>query len=263
MVKNIKENYRVYIHIFPNQKTYIGITRQTVEKRWRNGLGYKNQPIYNQIKKYGWDNIKHIVLYENLSRQEAQLKEIELIQEYDSINNGYNISFGGGLGSDCWCEFEYNGIIYTAKELAEMSPYDLTYHDITNRINEHRWTIDKAINTPKGRRNVMFQYNGGMYSIKELYEMRQDKNLTYKQIKTRLLKHNWNVERALTQPNDTKLQPSGVGTCLFEYKGKKYNSYELCKLSNVNDLKPVDITTRINKHGWTVHRAITQPKRKR
>ena len=80
MVKNIKENYKVYVHIFPNQKTYIGITRQDVEKRWQNGFGYKNQPIYEKIQKYGWDNIKHAVLYENLNRQEAQSKEIELMK---------------------------------------------------------------------------------------------------------------------------------------------------------------------------------------
>ena len=186
-----------------------------------------------------------------------------MIQKYDSINNGYNISLGGGVGSDCWCEFEYNGIIYTAKELAEMSPYNLTYHDITNRVNEHKWTIEKAINTPKGRRNVKFQYNGNIYSIKELYEMRKDKNLTYKQIKTRLLKHDWDVDRALTQSNSIKQQPHGTGTCLFEYKGKKYNSYELCLLSAVEGLTPMDITNRINNHGWTVERAITQAKRKR
>ena len=50
--------YSVYIHIFPNQKVYIGITKQEVKKRWKLGEGYKGQDyVYKAIKKYGWANI--------------------------------------------------------------------------------------------------------------------------------------------------------------------------------------------------------------
>lgn len=255
-------NYKTYVHIFPNGKTYVGITRQDIERRWCNGAGYKHQPIYQKILEYGWKNIDHIVLHENLTREQAQDMEIELIKELDSINNGYNVSCGGNIGSDSWCEFEYDGIIYTAKELAEMSKYDLSGHDITNRINEHGWSIEKALNTPKGRRNVTFYYEGRELTVKELYNIRKLEDLSYSQIKNRLLKYKWDPERAISQPANVKLQPSSVGTCKFEYDGKYYNSYELCQISVVPDLKPIDITTRINKHGWTVERAITQPKRK-
>lgn len=41
MEKN-KENYTVYIHNFPNGKSYVGITGQLPEKRWKNGWGYKH-----------------------------------------------------------------------------------------------------------------------------------------------------------------------------------------------------------------------------
>lgn len=33
--------YKVYKHTFPNGKKYIGITKLTVENRWRSGKGYK------------------------------------------------------------------------------------------------------------------------------------------------------------------------------------------------------------------------------
>ena len=90
-----ENNYNVYMHIFPNGKKYIGITRQKVEKRWSNGEGYKEQPLYQDILKYGWDNIEHIVLFSNISKSEAQELEIELIKKYNTIENGYNISKGG------------------------------------------------------------------------------------------------------------------------------------------------------------------------
>lgn len=258
-----EENYKVYLHTFPNGKMYVGITRQNVEDRWQNGYGYKKQPIYSEILKYGWDNIKHEVLFTNLDKNNAQIKEKELIQKYNTINNGYNISIGGSCGSDCWCEFEYDGIVYTAKELAEMSKYDLTYHDITTRINCHKWTIEKALNIPKQKRGYKFEYNGKMLTLKELYKVRINRDLTYNQIRTRILKYKWDIERALTQPNNKKKQPKGSGACLFEYNGEKYNSYQLCLLSPLDDLLPQDITDRINRRGWSIERALTQPKRKR
>lgn len=90
--------YKVYKHVFPNNKIYIGITKQDVKKRWKNGYGYeKGLPIRNAIDKFGWLNIEHIVLFDNLSKQEAEQKEIELIKKYKSTNRKYcyNITNGG------------------------------------------------------------------------------------------------------------------------------------------------------------------------
>lgn len=93
-----KQTYKVYKHTFPNGKVYIGITFRDVKKRWGNGNNYKNNRyIDNAIKKYGWDNIKHEVLFDGLSKEDAEKKEIELIQHYKSNNQeyGYNITNGG------------------------------------------------------------------------------------------------------------------------------------------------------------------------
>ena len=93
-----ERNYCVYRHISPSDKVYIGITGQyPPEKRWLNGRGYKNSYFYNAIQKYGWDNIRHEILYTGLTKEEAEEKEIELIAKYQSNNRqfGYNISNGG------------------------------------------------------------------------------------------------------------------------------------------------------------------------
>lgn len=92
------DNYKVYMHLFPNGKKYIGITKQKLNERWRKGNGYrKNSLVYKAINKYGWDNIKHISLLENLSKEQAENKEIELIAFYKSNNPkyGYNVANGG------------------------------------------------------------------------------------------------------------------------------------------------------------------------
>lgn len=62
-------------------------------------IGYKGQYFHKAILKYGWNNIEHKVLFYNLSKEEAEEKEIQLIKKYRSnnINFGYNIENGGHI----------------------------------------------------------------------------------------------------------------------------------------------------------------------
>lgn len=91
-------NYIVYEHVFPNSKKYVGITCQKKNRRWRFGKGYSfNIRMTNAIKKYGWENIAHNVLYSNLTQEEAEEIERRLIKEQDLTDpdKGYNYSIGG------------------------------------------------------------------------------------------------------------------------------------------------------------------------
>ena len=73
----MQKSYYVYVHKFPNYKVYIGITNQKPERRWSNGSGYYRQKyIANAIKKYGWNNIEHKILFEGLSKKEASFGDI-------------------------------------------------------------------------------------------------------------------------------------------------------------------------------------------
>lgn len=88
----------LYMHISPSGKKYIGITKQKPLNRWKNGEGYKrNEYFYRAILKYGWDNFEHRILYSDLSEEEANQKEYELIKLYDLTNpqKGYNLRAGG------------------------------------------------------------------------------------------------------------------------------------------------------------------------
>lgn len=91
--------YVVYMHKTPSNKVYIGITSQKPEKRWNEGLSY-NKYFTNAIIKYGWDNIEHIIMAENLSKEDACKMEQELISKYKSTDSkfGYNITIGGNVG---------------------------------------------------------------------------------------------------------------------------------------------------------------------
>lgn len=90
--------WSVYKHTSPSGKVYIGITSKEPKIRWNSGHGYRKcKAFWNAIVKYGWDNIKHEVLYEGLSKSDAEKLEKDLIAFYKSTDfkYGYNISTGG------------------------------------------------------------------------------------------------------------------------------------------------------------------------
>lgn len=92
-------SYIVYMHENKiNNKKYIGITNCSMRKRSNNGKGYKGcTKFYNAIEKYGWDNFRHKILYKGLSKEEAELKEKEMIKQYNTQVDGYNINEGGNV----------------------------------------------------------------------------------------------------------------------------------------------------------------------
>lgn len=97
-------NYYVYKHTSPNGKIYIGITND-IKRRWQgNGREYlKSSPHFAEaIKLYGWDNIKHEILNQNVSKNKAEELEKQYIKEYDTQNpkKGYNIAEGGTGGNN-------------------------------------------------------------------------------------------------------------------------------------------------------------------
>ena len=136
-----KRKYFVYKHTVPNGKVYIGITcSKSVELRWFGGMGYsQNHAFYEDIKKYGWDNILHEILYHDLSPKEARNIEIELIKQYNATDSryGYNLDDGGRISTTpyIWKTWTYDAnyqvgakrrpfkVIVDAKDLKKFKEY--------------------------------------------------------------------------------------------------------------------------------------------
>lgn len=154
-------SYSVYKHTAPNGKIYIGITSQEPTKRWGNGCNYHNQKyFYHAIEKYGWSNIQHEVLFSALTKEDAELKEIELISLYKSNNReyGYNIDNGGKSKGRCSEE--------TKKLLSEMQRgRKQSQETIKKRVESRKGyrhsaeTIEKIRKANKGREFTLEQIN--------------------------------------------------------------------------------------------------------
>jgi group I intron endonuclease len=88
--------WTIYRHKSPSGKIYIGITSRLAEKRWRHGTNYHNCILFQRaIDRYGWDNIKHEILFTNLEESRAKSLEIDLIRHYKNLGISYNVTNGG------------------------------------------------------------------------------------------------------------------------------------------------------------------------
>ena len=116
MEDNTKDKkFCVYKHTSPNNKSYIGITSQSLNRRWKNGNGYKNNKHFTRaIQKYGWDNFEHTILEDNLTLEEAYEKEQYYIDLFNTYNSdyGYNLTKGGD---------GVKGIVFSEETLLKMS----------------------------------------------------------------------------------------------------------------------------------------------
>lgn len=105
MVDKHEGKWSLYRHTSPSGKVYIGVTSQDVKTRWHYGSGYYLcKYFYRAIQKYGWNNIKHEVLFTGLSEDRAKRLEIDLIRHYKNLGISYNLTAGG----DGWLGFHHS-----------------------------------------------------------------------------------------------------------------------------------------------------------
>jgi hypothetical protein len=156
VVDNMK--FIVYMHILPNGKRYIGITSTSLSKRCGRGSGYKkNTFFWRAIQKYKWENIKHIILYQNLSKEEACEKEKELIAFYKSNdrNYGYNCANGGEINFFKHCKASEE----TKKKMSEAQKKRYKEHPLTEEQKAKKAEIcrenaKKRVYTPEMRKKM-------------------------------------------------------------------------------------------------------------
>lgn len=90
-----------------NQKSYIGMTTQSSEKRLRQHVcaskkdDLKNSLIARAIKKYGVKNFALEEISKALDIEDLRKKEFLAIKDYNTLSpNGYNLKEGGQIGGN-------------------------------------------------------------------------------------------------------------------------------------------------------------------
>ena len=212
------KKYIIYKHTTPSNKIYIGITSRNPIKRWNNGNGYrKNIHFFRAIVKYGWNNIKHEILYTDLTEKEAKTKEIELIAQYNStnINFGYNITKGGDTRASMSEETRLK-IISKLKGQKRTEEQKLKYKKAAmlrpKRLflsEEHKQKISKSlIGNKRALGNTKNRIKVAQYTLDNIY------------IKT------WDCAKLAAE--FIKCDASGINTCCREQRDN-YNNLENTK----------------------------------
>ena len=95
-------SYTVYIHTTPDGRKYVGMTNCNPRERWSNGRGYTQKVFGSAIEEFGWENILHEIIAEDLTQEEACDMEIALIKKYNTTDRkyGYNVRKGGNIPSE-------------------------------------------------------------------------------------------------------------------------------------------------------------------
>lgn len=93
-----KNNWCLYKHTCPDGKLYFGISNN-LKQRWKAmGEQYHScKRFYYAIRQYGWMNITHEILFDNLNKKQAGELEKEYILKYRTTNPkyGHNMTTGG------------------------------------------------------------------------------------------------------------------------------------------------------------------------
>lgn len=95
----------IYLFSFPNGKHYVGRTKNSFEQRCtehKSRVGRTQHPLYYAFEKYGWDNVNKEVVDFAETHEELVLKELDYINKYDSLFNGYNLTINTEIGGDNW-----------------------------------------------------------------------------------------------------------------------------------------------------------------
>ncbi len=87
-------------------KSYIGLTKYTVNKRWKEHVkeakGKCRYHFHKAIRKYGTEEWQHEILDTNITTlDQANMLEAHYVAKYDTFNNGYNLTLGGDGAPGC------------------------------------------------------------------------------------------------------------------------------------------------------------------
>ena len=92
------------------------------------------------IKEFGWENVKHEVIFSGLTQTEANKQERELIYQYKTLddNFGYNVAVGGTYNK----ELAYTG---TKESYIMVKSTEEYRNEVRKMAHKHEMNISQFI----------------------------------------------------------------------------------------------------------------------
>ena len=160
---------KAYIYFIINKITgerYVGQTTNFVRRKNEHLSQLKdkthiNKKLQNAWNKYGANNfIVEKIQYDNISKEELNNEEIKYIKQYDSYNNGYNLTIGGDGGNTrSKLNFEQFCFAYFGNK---------KYDGMTNRTGKYLGVDSSCIASIKNEKSYdLFRQRAKELSIEE------------------------------------------------------------------------------------------------
>ena len=160
----MENNYIVYQHVTPDGMYYFGQTNN-IKRRWEgNGSLYKGTALQPYIEKFGWDNIQHIVLFKDQTKENALWIEDFLITTAQEDGVCINKNRSGLVSKEEGYKQEYNKHYYE-----------------TNKEQKQQY-YEQNKDKKREQRQQYYQKNKDQIREKQqqYYEENKDKRLKYK-----------------------------------------------------------------------------------
>ena len=170
--------YIVYVHITPDEMHYYGVTNNP-KNRWKgNGCLYKTTALQPYIEKFGWENIQHIVLFENQTKEDALSIEDSLIISGWEKGNCINQQRSGNISKEEGYFREYQRE-YREENREKYNEYQREYHREYQRQYREQNKDEYRKYQREYRRKNREKYN-------EYYRQRYQENLSKNREKNRI-----------------------------------------------------------------------------
>jgi group I intron endonuclease len=162
-----------------SKKVYIGQTIKDLEERKREHIKSSTRgksKFHKALKSYGVENFDWVVLDTAKSKDELNKKEIKYIQEYNSIENGYNMVEGGTGGYNKFAvEANKKKLGKKLKDIVSPEMYDRAIDGrrkgFNNGISEYTFDkLDKKRMTEIARMGAYGKMKSGYKHSKETIE---------------------------------------------------------------------------------------------
>tara|TARA_Y100000034_G_C6763393_1_gene340174 strand:+ start:95 stop:712 length:618 start_codon:yes stop_codon:yes gene_type:complete len=148
----------------PKGKVYIGQSlkiekrRGTYEKEYKSHIGPK---LYNSIKKYGFKN--HLFeIIEVCEEQKLDVREIYWINEYESVEKGLNLIYGGRGGRPSQETIDKKSKSMAGKKASQETKEKMRKARIGHPMYNDEWTKkmrENVWNQPSTIAKPILQYN--------------------------------------------------------------------------------------------------------
>lgn len=183
-----------------NNKCYIGLTTQGIEQRYKEHLsrlskGDRDHKLYQAFKKYGIDNFKYEPIFYCFNKQDLPVMEIKFINQFNSYNNGYNMTIGGDFVSD-----------ETKLKLSKIfKGRKITWY---NKILESR---KKNLNDKRQKHFSVLNSNGMVLDVWNLKQFCREKHIDYSTLFNQSKKDKFSrgyliIESSTTSPLDVRVK---------------------------------------------------------